>query len=350
MSDPENSCSQPSAAPGATSVPVPPSDLVVVPGWEQVFRVDVGGTIAFVALHAVLAGHAFGGIRIRDYAAEADALEDAKRLSQGMSRKVVLAGIDGGGGKSVILVPDDASGWDRAASVRALGAFVQSLGGRYHCGPDYGFTEADDSELRKTTEYVACAGLGDATARGVEAALRAVCPEPTRVAIQGLGAVGGPLAESLISAGVEVTAAEPRLADGSARSGSAGRIVPPEEIYDVEADVFAPCAAGGVLDAATIPRLRCGLVCGAANSPFAAAGDADLLHARGIDYVPDVIANAGAAAVGASRALGQGEHADERIAGIGSMAREIVARARAEGRSPHHVAVELADARIAALR
>src|SRR5262249_54908004 len=97
-----------------------------IDGFEEVYRISCAGSTAFVALHAVLSGRAFGGIRIRPYAAEDDALADALLLARAMSRKVVMAGIPGGGAKSVLIEP--AQG--RAEAVRALGAFIESLGGR----------------------------------------------------------------------------------------------------------------------------------------------------------------------------------------------------------------------------
>src|SRR5690348_16464444 len=108
---------------------------IEISGYDEVYRLDCAGSTAFVALHAVLSGRAFGGIRIRRYAAEGYAMADALALAQAMSRKVVMAGIPGGGAKAVLLEPTS----DRPAAVRALGAFIESLEGRYRCGPDYRF-------------------------------------------------------------------------------------------------------------------------------------------------------------------------------------------------------------------
>jgi leucine dehydrogenase len=126
--------------------------------------------------------------------------------------------------------------------------------------------------------------------------------------------------------------------------------VPAHEIYDVECDVFAPCAVGGVLDAETIPRLRCRLVCGGANNPVAGEDDFRRLHERGIQYVPDVISNAGATVVGASTALDEPQLIEERLAAIGSLAEEVCRRAAEAGTSSHQIALQIADERIASLR
>lgn len=322
-------------------MPTPTSQLLDIPDYESVWRVDCAGAVGFVALHAVLRGHAFGGIRIREYAAEQDALDDALALSRAMSRKVVLTGIDGGGGKSVMMAPGP--GLDRSACVAALGAFIESLDGRYCCGPDLGFTAADDVALRSTTRHVAVAGMSASTADSVLASLLAACPAPRRVAIAGLGSVGLPLAGLLRARGVEVVAADVRPVEGF-------ELVDPQAIHREECDVFAPCAAGAVLDAQTIPELRCAVVCGGANNPCATSEDIERLHQRGIIYVPDMLANCGAAIVGASETLGQAELIDERLAAVGPRVTEILAEAARRGLSPHHVAVEAADARIDQLR
>lgn len=314
-----------------------------VPGFDEVVRLECAGAPAFIALHAVLGGHAFGGIRVRAYPSDDDALADALALAQAMSRKVVLAGITGGGAKTVLTLPAPDR---RARALAELGAFIESLGGRYQCGPDYGFTAADGAELRRATRHVASGDLAAATARGALLALLAL-GEPRVVAVQGLGEVGRPLAEALVRRGARVIASEPRW---PADLSPAIERVELDAIYDVECDVFAPCAHGGVLDARTIPRLRAAAVCGAANNPFAGDDDADRLHARRIDYVPDVIANAGATIVGASTILGEAPAIDARMAALPALAKELVARAREEGRSAHHLARELADQRIAALR
>jgi leucine dehydrogenase len=314
---------------------------LAVDGYDEVYRLEVGGVVAFVALHAVLAGRSFGGIRIRKYASEADALDDALALSRAMSRKVVLAGLRGGGGKSVILEPE--SGADRAACVRALGLFIEELGGRYCCGPDMGFTRADDDALRSATQYVACEGMSAATAQGVLTAMRHVAGPLERVAIQGLGAVGQPLAEILSDSSVDVVACD-------VRPVAEFESVPLTDIYDVECDVFSPCAGGGVLNATTIPRLRCRVVCGGANNPMATDADVIRLHERGIQYVPDIISNAGATVVGASTALKEPHLIESRLAAIGPLAEEVCRKATEADLPSHEIALQIADERLRDLR
>jgi leucine dehydrogenase len=202
-----------------------------------------------------------------------------------------------------------------------------------------GYTDVDDAALRETTTHVAPPGLGRVTAQGVRLALRAAC-SAERVAIQGLGAVGAELARMLLADGIDVVGSDVRPVEGLPT-------VPPEAILEQECSVFSPCAKGGVLDAAAIERLRCRVVCGAANNPLVETADADRLHARGIVYVPDFVANAAAVIEGASQALGEADRAPGRIAAIADRTREILAVAVREDRSPHHVAVEMADAAVA---
>jgi leucine dehydrogenase len=314
-------------------------------GYEHVYELECAGSRAFIAIHAALRGRAFGGVRIRAYASDEHALTDALALAEAMTRKVVLAGIDGGGAKSVLRLPPPHR---RAEAIHQLGRFIDSLGGRYQCGGDYGFTAADEAVLRAATRHVACGDLAEATARSVELAIFAAA-DPRVVALQGLGAVGRPLARRLLARGVRVIAADPTWPEDLV-PGDTLRRVDPAAIYGVDCDVFAPCAHGGVLDASTIPRLRAALVCGAANNPFAAADDVDRLDARGVAYIPDVIANAGATIVGASNALGEAAHIDPRFAAIPPLIHELLDRSRRERRSTHWIAHELADQRIAALR
>jgi len=319
-----------------------PSERVSVAGFDEVLRIDLGDTVAFLALHAVLGGHAFGGIRFRRYASEKAALADVQALAQAMSRKLALTGILGGGGKTVVMLPEGP--FDRAACVARLGRFIESLGGRYRCGPDYGFTQADDDVLRETTRFVACAGMAPYTAASVRAGLFAAAPDARKVVVQGLGAVGLPLARTLRDEdGLQVLASEPHgTGDFPALDADA--------VYDEPADVFSPNAHGGVLDERTIERLRVRVVCGGANNAFAKAQDVLRLHARGIVCVPDLLSNAGAAIVGASRELGEDHLVDQRMAAVGPTVADVLAEAAQRDVPPHVVAVERADARIDALR
>lgn len=315
-----------------------------IDGFEEVHELRLAGTVAFVAIAHAAGGHAFGGIRIRAYDEEKLALEDALALARAMTRKVALAGIEGGGAKTVLVEPAPER---RPEAIAELGTFIESLGGKYHAGPDYGFTPADEAILRTTTRHAGHGDLAAGTAESVARTMAIAAGPFRRVVIQGLGAVGRLLAERLARDGIDVLAAEIRPVKDISTSFVS---VPPEHVYDEPGDVFAPCAVGGVLDATTIARLRCRVVCGAANNPFADREDADRLHARGITYVPDVLANAGALIVGASRALGEERSIPGRMDALVALTGDVLSRAAREGRSPHHVALEIADARVAELR
>jgi len=312
-----------------------------VTAFDRVLRVALAeGGVAFVAIHRLIAGRAFGGIRLRRYASETEALADALALARAMSRKAAMAGIAGGGAKTVIMLPLA----DRGAALRRVGDLIERLAGQVWCGGDLGFTAADQAVLESATRYVACGNLAAATARSVEICMRALWP-PTSVAIQGVGAVGLPLARSLGDAGVRVW-----VHDLDPRRTGDFEAVSSQEIYGRACDVFAPCGAGGVIDHAAAHRLRCRLVCGGANNPLTGVDVADLLHGRGILYVPDFIANSGATIVGASRALGEVDAIEARMAALPGLVTHVMEQARHRDCSPHDVAVEMADARLRAAR
>lgn len=277
-----------------------------VPGYERVVRgVDrASGYEGIVAVHSTVLGPAVGGTRYWRYPTSEEALSDVLRLARGMTYKSALAGLPCGGGKSVIL--RDGS-QDREQLFRAHGRLVESLGGRYIAGEDVGTSPADMEFVRKETRYVA--GLEGAsgdpspkTARGVFRAMQAAARHlwgreelsGKVVAIQGCGHVGYYLAGELHRAGArlvvtDVDAARVERAVAEFKAVA----VEPERIYAVEADVFAPCALGGVLSDTTIPQLCMKLVVGAANNQLLEPSHGDLLDERGILYAPDYAANAG---------------------------------------------------------
>lgn len=320
----------------------PPASQITVDGYDAVYRVECGGSIAFVALHALVHNRTFGGIRIRGYSSEAAALSDALDLAKAMSRKVVMAGIEGGGAKTVLLAPAHTC---RERAVADLAAFIESLAGKYLCGGDLGFTSRDEEVLRAGTQYVACGDLAAWTARSVSASIAAVST-PAIVVVQGLGAVGRPLAEALRDGGAKVVVTDIVAERCHGFETTA-------DPYGTPCDVFSPCGPGGLLDHGAIDRLSCRIVCGGANNPLADVTGADRLHARGILYVPDFIANSGATIRGAGTMLDKEDQEDQiqaRMAAVGPLVQEIVAAANDRDCSPHHIAVEMADARLARLR
>jgi leucine dehydrogenase len=324
----------------------------------QVVRAPGAAALAILAVHHTALGPAHGGIRRARYATFAAGLADALRLAEAMTWKCALASVAAGGGKAVIF---DRPGLDRRAAYRLVGTFVEQMAGRFWTGPDAGTDDDDLREVARVCRYVASPdadGPGDlalATAQGVFAAMQAVATRlgcgmrGLRVAVQGLGRVGGRLCELLAEAGARLTVAD--LDAGKtqrARAQFGAEVQGSADLLRADCDVLAPCAMGGVLDAAMVGSLRARAVCGAANNVLADERAGALLHARGILLVPDFVANAGALIQGACWNLtGRGPEPG-RIERIGATAGEILDRARSEDSPPPAVALRLARERVAA--
>ena len=327
-------------------------------GHEQViaFRDGRSGLRGFLAIHSTALGPAFGGVRIMAYRREQDALADALRLSRGMTYKCALAGLPAGGGKAVIL---DHARLARKEAFEAYGRLVQSLGGRFFTGGDVGIRPADLACVRRTTSYVACESshaLGDInqhTALGVWHALRGCLefigmkPAGARIAIQGVGNVGAWLARILAREGCVLVVADRDL-DLARRVADAvgARVVPAARLLATECDVLAPCALGGVLNARTIPALRCRIVCGAANNQLATPADGDRLARRGILYAPDYLANVGGVLRGVEFYLLGKKDSRESLERQRDRMLGIAREAAAARRSTARVADAMAEARL----
>jgi leucine dehydrogenase len=269
-----------------------------------------GATIA-IAVHSTALGPALGGARMWHYETPADGIEDALRLARAMTYKAAAAGLLLGGGKGVICAPtpEHPEGELRRAMLLDFGDTVASLGGKYVTAEDVGTGAADMEVIAERTSHVvglpgARGGSGDpspVTARGVLAALRACLEhrfgDPSlkgvRVCIVGAGHVGGRLARLLVGAGAEVTLSDVDPARRALAEELGAAWIDPAEAVVADCDVLAPCALGGVVDAATVDRLRCAIVCGSANNILADEHLASDLASRGIVYAPDFIANAG---------------------------------------------------------
>jgi len=263
------------------------------------------GVRGIIAIHDTSLGPALGGTRFWNYASEAEALADVLRLSEGMTYKAALAGLNLGGGKAVLW--GDSRTSNREMIFRALGRAVEALGGRYITAEDVG-TSVDDMEfVRMETAFVTGVhgGSGDpspVTALGTFEAIRATVSRifgtpdlrGRHVLVQGLGHVGTHLCERLVAAGAQLTVADvdPQRCT-PIRDAFGAAVVAPEEIHRVEADLFAPCALGAILDDRTIGELKVRGVAGAANNQLAEPHHADALRARDILYAPDYVVNAG---------------------------------------------------------
>ncbi len=277
---------------------------------EQVLFVNdrPAGLRAIIAIHNTNLGPSLGGCRMWPYATEAEALRDVLRLSRGMTYKAAMVGVELGGGKSVIIA--DAHKDKRPELLHAMGRWIDSLGGRYITGEDIGTNPLDMAEIRKETKFVSClrkqdGGYGDpapmtalgvyqAIDAGVERAFATTSLKGVRVAVQGVGNVGARLCALLAEAGAELTVCDifaDNLERVVERHGAAS--VAPDEIFALEADVFAPCAMGAVLNDETIPQLKAKVIAGAANNQLAGERHGQMLAERGIVYLPDYVANGG---------------------------------------------------------
>lgn len=323
---------------------------------EQVILLQnrAAGLRGFLAIHDTTLGPALGGTRIWRYTSEAEALDDALRLSRAMTYKASLAELPCGGGKVVLM---DHEALDRTAAFEALGLVVESLGGRFFTGVDVGTTAEDLAAMARTTSYVACESspeLGDIsehTAQGVwhgmRACLEAAGIQRPRVAIQGAGGVGMWLARILHQEKCELLVADINVQRAQAAAEELGaRILPPEEILSADCDVFAPCALGGVINRETIPKLKARIVCGSANNVLAAAEDGDELARRGILYAPDYLVNAGGLIRGAEFYLLQRADSRVSIARIYDRMKRVLALAHEQGISTARAADQLAESRL----
>jgi leucine dehydrogenase len=326
----------------------------------HLFRDPESGLTAIIAIHSTHLGPAGGGVRFWHYANKAAAITDALRLSRGMSYKNAMAGLAMGGGKGVIL-----AGADREKSPALIAAFARSidrLGGRYVTAQDVGMSAQDMIDLRAVTPYVS--GLppkqggaggdpGPSTAQGVflgvEAAARralgASDVKGVRVAIQGVGSVGGGLARHLAKAGAILTLSDVDDRKAKQLGEELGAVVVgAAAIMTVEADIFSPCALGAILDKASIAALRVKAVAGGANNQLARPEHGQAVQERGILYAPDYVINAGGIINVATEYLGDGGTAevDAKIAGIPQRLSEIWDESERTGQPSSDVADRMA--------
>ena len=345
-------------------------DRIAADGYEQiVFCHDsASGLRAIIAIHSTRLGPGLGGTRFHPYATEDDALVDVLRLAKGMTYKAAAAGLDQGGGKAVIL--GDPRADKSEALLRAYARFVHSLSGRYITAEDVGTTQADMDLVRRETPYVTgvsehLGGSGDpsaATAWGVFQAMKAVLRRldgttdlaGRHVVVSGVGKVGTCLVRHLVEERATVTVADvdPAALQRVERDFGVD-VVPPEKAHAAACDVFSPCAMGAVLNATTIPELRCRAVVGSANNQLADAdADAARLAEVGVLYAPDYVVNAGGIINIAEELSHTGYHqarAWERVRRIFDTTDAVLADAERDGITTVAAADRLAERRIAAL-
>jgi leucine dehydrogenase len=322
-------------------------------------REPESGYHGVIAIHSSVLGPAVGGTRFWDYTTEDEALLDALRLSRGMTYKNALARLPLGGGKSIIIGDNKSAHRDKL--LRAHGRFIATLDGSYTTGEDVGTTPADMEIIRQETKYVAGTpgGAGDpspVTAYGVLRAMQAATKylsgsdslSGKTVSLQGCGHVGYYLARDLQAAGANLIATDvdsEKLSRVVQEFGA--KAVAPDEIFSVVADLFAPCALGGILNDATIPKLRVSVVAGAANNQLLEERHAKMLAERDILYAPDYAANSGGVIHGCTEILGwKPEQTSKRVDEIYDTILTVFERAKAKGLSTHEAADQLAENRL----
>ncbi len=268
------------------------------------------GLRAIIGIHNTVLGPALGGTRMWHYASDADALHDVLRLSRGMTYKASISGLNLGGGKAVIL--GDAKTMKTPALLRRFGQFVERQGGTYITAEDVGVNTADMAEVRRQTRHVTglpgeMGGGGDpspvtayTTFLGMKAGAKMAFGSDAlagrKVAVQGVGHVGVHLIEHLLEEGATVYASDYYADRLKAVVGAHPGVtaVGLDEIYDLDVDIYAPCALGATLNDDTIPRLRAAVVAGCANNQLADEHrHGPMLTERGIYYAPDFLINAG---------------------------------------------------------
>ncbi|RLC99885.1 MAG: leucine dehydrogenase [Chloroflexi bacterium] len=321
------------------------------------------GLKGIIAIHNTVLGPALGGTRMCPYESEEAALEDVLRLSRGMTYKAAAAGLNLGGGKAVIIGNPKTDLNEKM--LRAFGRFVQGLGGRYITAEDVGTSVKDMERVRIETDYVTgidetLGGSGDpssvtaiGTLYGIKAAAAKLWGNNSltgkKIAVQGLGHVGYHLVKYLYDEEADLIVTDiddeavKRIVDEFKVT-----VVDPDEIYAVDADIFAPCALGGIINDETIPQFKVKIIAGAANNQLLAEErHAEILRQKKILYAPDYVINAGGLINVANELDGYNrERALKQAMGIYDVILKIFENAEKENISTHQAANQIAEKRI----
>jgi leucine dehydrogenase len=323
------------------------------------------GLRAIIAVHDTTLGPAAGGVRMLPYESEQQAIDDVLRLARGMTYKAAAAGVNHGGAKCVVL--GDPKHDKSEALFRALGRFVERLGGRYIAGEDVGTTASDMDAMGAESGHIFALPPTDEvahfTAFGVVQAIHACLQQVygsaemrgRSVAVQGVGAVGGDVVKRLNEAGADVVIADTDKdkVDRLLTLYPTVTAISPEEVHAQPVDVYCPCALGAVVNTTTLPQLRCKIVCGAANNQLADPACGDRIAEQGIVYAPDYIANAGGLiAYADSRKPGgfQRQRALAAVERIYHTTEQVLALAQEQSIPTYRAADLLAERRIASVR
>jgi len=334
-------------------------------GHEQVIFCNdkVTGLKAIIAIHDTTLGPALGGTRMWDYSSEEEALQDVLRLSRGMTFKASISGLNLGGGKAVII--GDASKDKTEALMKKFGEYVDSLGGKYITAEDVGMNTKDMEYIREKTKHVtgipeSMGGSGDpspVTAYGVYMGMKASAKfkwgsdslEGKTILVQGVGHVGENLVKHTIEEGAKVYITDinlSKLAEVSKQYGA--EIINGAGIYDMDMDIYAPCALGSTLNTNTINRLKCQIIAGAANNQLAdEVVHGKMIKDKGIVYAPDFLINAGGLINVYSEINGyKKEESLSQTKKIYDTTLEILLKSEAEDITTHKAALLIAEQRI----
>lgn len=266
------------------------------------------GLKAIIAIHDTTLGPALGGTRMWTYDSEADAIEDALRLAKGMTYKNAAAGLNLGGGKTVII--GDPKKDKNPELFRAFGRYIQSLNGRYITAEDVGTTVQDMDLIHMETDFVtgtspefgSSGNPSPVTAYGVYKGIKAAAMEAygndslegKTVAVQGVGNVAYTMCEYLHEEGAKLIVTDiNKEAVQRAADAFGAEAVGPDDIYAVDCDIYAPCALGATINDDTIPQLKAKVIAGSANNQLKSTEHGDIIHEKGIVYAPDYVINSG---------------------------------------------------------
>ncbi|SMO40680.1 Leu/Phe/Val dehydrogenase [Melghirimyces algeriensis] len=324
------------------------------------------GLKAIIAIHDTTLGPALGGTRMWTYESEEDAIVDALRLARGMTYKAAASGLNLGGGKAVII--GDPKKDKNEMMFRAFGRFIQGLNGRYITAEDVGTTVQDMDIIHEETHFVT--GVSPAfgssgnpspvTAFGVYHGMKAAAKEAfgddslrgKTVAVQGVGSVSYHLCKFLNDEGVNliVTDINPENVERAVHDFGA-ETVEPDAIYDVDCDVFSPCALGAIINDDTIDRLKCKVIAGSANNQLKEERHGDILNEKGIVYAPDYVINAGGLINVADELLGYNrERAMKKVENIYHTITRIFEIAKRDQIPTYKAADRMAEERIQSMR
>jgi leucine dehydrogenase len=326
-------------------------------------RDEETGLRAIIAIHSTIMGPALGGTRMWNYKKEIDALNDVLRLSRGMTYKAAITGLELGGGKAVII--GDSRFEKSEALLRRFGQFVESLGGKYITAEDVGMSTKDMEYIKMETNHVTgtaeeLGGSGDpspVTAFGVYMGMKAAAMyrwgdnslEGKTILVQGVGHVGEYLVKHLLDekANILINDLNKERLFFVAKEYDV-RIVEGDNIYDLEIDIYAPCALGATLNTDTISRLKCEIVSGGANNQLEDEDmHANQLKEKGIIYTPDFLINAGGLINVYSEIKGfTREQSLEKTRNIYNTTLEILTKAEQDGITTNQAAISIAEQRL----